>query len=293
MTAFSLVDQALLHAGALDNASGDFQGRTENLERLAKDFPDSPALPKAALGRGYALYKLGRYRDAEDLLAPLVEQPAMSSDAQYWLGRSQVKQNEWTKSADTFDRMLREFPDSPQAAEAGLIPRAISRAIEPIRCRVAVYQAVVEPTQRALRRPKPCGCRGCAIGWVTRRQAVESYGKLVNEHPDFSRIDAAIYRWAWLVRESDPARPGVFARLKHEFPQSRFSADAALRLAEREVADQNYDEAERLLADIARPDAREAVIQHTWYLQGRLAMARGRWTAVEAAACEIDRAVSR
>ena len=77
-------------------------------------------------------------------------------------------------------------------------------------------------------------------------EAIELYARLVNQHADFGELDVALFRWAWLVRQSDPEKAGaLLARLRRDFPASRFVADATLQCAERAFADKKYHEAAR------------------------------------------------
>jgi TolA-binding protein len=96
-----LTDQALLHLGTLDNALGNQAAALASFERLATMFPDSTLQADARLGRGYTLYKLGRYHEAEVLLQRLADDPRLRVDAHYWLGLSQRARGEWGIAAKT------------------------------------------------------------------------------------------------------------------------------------------------------------------------------------------------
>ncbi|MBI3838126.1 MAG: tetratricopeptide repeat protein [Planctomycetia bacterium] len=505
-----LSDQAMFHLGTVENAQGDHLAALATLDQLATKFPESTLEDQARLGRGYALYKLGRYREAEASLQTLVEHPTLGVEAHYWLGLSQKARGEWEQAAktllagakigqqnrlspalgfhagdalvqcqqyqaarDEFERVLAQWPDSSWSddcllgelriatlqdkpeecvrladeftakfSESPLEPQvelakgralvALARfaeAIEPLESclkpklteqkpdldlRTEAQSALVMCLAKlgrfaeanrilsALRAAKPrdefiaepCyqlaesafaagevriasdlfaslatpensaesirrGLSGLAwckfksgdyagaesgfnrllnqdpqspqagesalmrgralehLGqldaalamyhlvidkhatsgrsaealWRAARlhdqlqqpaQAIELYAKLVQQHPGFSELDAALYRWAWLVREEQPATADeLFERLRRDHPRSPFAADAALRLAERAVANQKYEAAEKLLAELTQPNTAANLRQHAWHLQGRMAMARQQWSAVE------------
>jgi TolA-binding protein len=507
-----LSDQALLHLGAVENALGEHASAVAALERLAVKFPDSPLQVTGRLERGYALYKLGRYREAEVLLQDLVDKPAVSVEAYYWLGLSLKARKQWSEAAralvaggqidqhhrladalgfqagdallrqgqyaparEQFQRVLKTWPQSPWADDSLLgqvrvayeqnayddcvrlaeafakqFPDSTLRSQSELaqgRSLLALqkYAEAVDPLEKILKRKSPQAkpaadlradaqaalavcyaklsrwaeakqmlaalheqkARGVLIaeasyqvaeaayaaddvplardlysglaqdeqapdmarrvlpglGWCyfksgnlteaasafgrllnqypdspsaseaalmrgraleqlnqldpalamyyvvieqyphdgrvaealwraarlhdqlqQRTQAIELYAKLVKDHPDFAELDAAIYCWAWLLRQSDQvaAADDLFARLRRDFPQSHFALDATLRLAERAIASQNYDDAEKLLSEVTQAKTPAAARQHAWYLQGRLAMARQQWSAVDA-----------
>lgn len=507
-----LSDQAMLHLGMTENALGDHQAALATFERLATAFPDSPLQAEGRLGRGFALFKLGRYGEAEDVLESLLENPSLRVEAHYWLGLSQRAREAWPAAAktllaggrfdeqhrlnpalgyhaadallrdgqleaasDEFDRvasrwpqspwgddcllgklqiaekrhayadcvrwadeLTTKFPDSPLAAQAELakgqslsalakyaeavdplahvlnrktsLPekladddRALARStlalcyahlgrfaeaqqsLTDLRAENARDELVAESSYQmaelayaagdmqraselfsALAKSEKaskvtCGSlsglawchfkagewseaaavcerlanqypdsplvadaaflRGRALehleqldaalamyhvvferyaasgraaealwraAWLHDKlqqpaAAIELYGTLISEHPDFSELDAAIYRRAWLLLESGQATAAdpLFERLRRDFPQSHFTADATLRLAERAVATEKYDDAEKLLTEITQPTTPAATRRHALYLQGRARVATGQSAAAE------------
>ncbi|MGD9719766.1 MAG: tetratricopeptide repeat protein [Pirellulales bacterium] len=103
----TLADYALVRLAAMDNDRGDHAAAIARLARVAKEYPTSVLADKATLGRGYALYKLGRYAEAEAALTPLTRRPAVAVDASYWLGMSQAARESWKEAATTFAAAVR------------------------------------------------------------------------------------------------------------------------------------------------------------------------------------------
>jgi TolA-binding protein len=95
-------EHALLRLAALDNERRDHAAALAWLDRLAKEFPEGALADRAALGRGYALYKLGRSTEAEGALNGLLKHPQLGVDAHYWLGMSQFSREAWKEAAATF-----------------------------------------------------------------------------------------------------------------------------------------------------------------------------------------------
>ncbi len=84
-----LAEQALVQLGAVKNAQGEYESALEAFDEFTRRFADSPLSDKTGLGRGFALYKLGRPAAAAEVLAPLSTRPTPGVDASYWLAMSQ------------------------------------------------------------------------------------------------------------------------------------------------------------------------------------------------------------
>jgi TolA-binding protein len=93
---------ALLRLAALDNERGNHAAALVWLDRMAKEYPHGALADRATLGRGYALYKLGRSDEAEAALSSILKNPSLAVDAHYWLGMSQFNRNVWKEAAATF-----------------------------------------------------------------------------------------------------------------------------------------------------------------------------------------------
>ncbi len=93
---------ALLRLAALDNERGDHTAALVWLDRMAMENSHAALSDRATLGRGYALYKLGRSDEAEAALSSILQTPGLAVDAHYWLGMSQFNRQAWSEAAATF-----------------------------------------------------------------------------------------------------------------------------------------------------------------------------------------------
>ncbi len=96
-----LADDAQFHLGALQFADGDFTEAIETFVALETNFPESPWLAKAKLGRGWALRNLNRPEEAKPLFEDLVDDPTIGVEARYWLGLTQKTQQDFDTAAKT------------------------------------------------------------------------------------------------------------------------------------------------------------------------------------------------
>ncbi len=204
----------------------------------------------------------------------------------------QFKANEWDNAAKTCDQLLGQYPDSALAPDAALLGGRALEHLERREAALTLYHVVIDRYAKSPREAEALW-RAARLHDALEQtsQAGELYGMLIEKHPDFAELDAALYRRAWLLSQAQQPQQAdeLFARLRRDFPLSRFAADATLRLAEHAVAVERYDEADQLLAEITTAATPAATRQHALYLQGRAAMAAGRWAA---AAAPLERLIA-
>ena len=208
-------------------------------------------------------------------------------------GWCRFKAGDWQEAADAFGQLRERFGESPAAAEATMMRARALEHLGDSTAALAMYRAVL---QRERKSPQTAEAVYRAARLCDKledqTEAIVLYARLVDEHADFGELDAAIYRWAWLVRQTNPTAAGeLFARLRREFPNSQYTPDATLQLAERALAENKYDESRELLHDITGEAVPAAVRQNAWYLLGRVEAGSGNWEQAEAAlARSIDEA---
>ncbi len=187
-------------------------------------------------------------------------------------------------SAALFERLLRDYPDSPLAAEAALVRGQIFEQREQPDPALAMYNVVIEKYPQSREMPKAL-LRAAQLHdrLEQNEQAAERFKQLIAEHADFARLDAALYGYAWVLTEleQDEEAEKHFRRLHDELPQSEFWADATYRLAQQAVEAEQLDAAEELLKALLVAEREHALIDHALYLQGRTASLQERWSEVD------------
>ncbi len=233
-----------------------------------------------------AAFAAGEFDLARELFSGLVEPgnpPEAMRRGLSGLAWCHFRVAQWSEAAEFFDRLRNDFPDSPSAAEAALMRGRALEHLGQLEPALAMYCLVTERYATSDRVAE--GRWYAALVHEKLRQpqqALELYGKIASDHADFAELDAVIYRRACLLQEvNDGSADELFARLRRDFPKSSYVADSTLRLAQSAVAAKKYDEAQTLLEEIAQPTSPDVVLQQAWHLQGRMAMAREQWDAVE------------
>lgn len=97
----ALADRAHFYLGLLHYRAGKHEKALEIWKTFEQQFPESSMRPRVELGRGWALYNLERYGEAQERLMSLVQDEAVGIEAQYWLGLTQRAQKQWKQAAET------------------------------------------------------------------------------------------------------------------------------------------------------------------------------------------------
>ncbi len=265
---------------------GRFVEATQTLTALRADKPRDDLMAEPCYQLAESAFASGDVRLASDLFESLTTRENSAESIRRGLSGlawCKFESGDWAGAESAFDRLLNQDPQGPTAAEAALMRGRALEHLDQFDAALAMYHLVVEKHAMS---PRAAEALWRAARLHDQLQqpahAIGLYAKLVQEHPDFSELDAALYRWAWLLREDQPATADeLFQRLRQDHPQSQFAADAALRLADRAVASRKYEIAEKLLSELTRPEVTANLRHHAWYLEGRMAMARQRWSAVE------------
>jgi TolA-binding protein len=237
-------------------------------------------------------YAAGKLDVARDLFARLIADKVSSEATRRGLSGlawCEFKSKRWASAAEAFEALASEFPDAATAPEAALMRASALEHLEQLEQSLASYRLLIEryaTSDRAAEALWRAALLHEKLG--QNEQALDLYGQLTSGHADFADLDAAIYRRAWLLRQAGKGEAGeLFARVRREFPASRYAADATLRLADAAIANQRFDEAQKLLTEITRPETTEEVLEEAWYLQGRMALVREQWDAVEAPLAQL------
>ncbi len=217
------------------------------------------------------------------------------------LAWSQLKSNDLPGSASTFERLMREYPDDPRAAETTLARGQIFERLDKPDPALAMYEIVIHKHSQS---PQVAAALFGAARLHNRlqqdQQAQKLYERLTTEHPEFPDRDVVLYEWGWVLKEQGDLVQSEkkFQTLYDEFPKSKHWAEATYLLAERAADAKQYDQAQELLSQIlgqsgdkqsTSKSGNDPVVPRGLYLQGRIALARESWEAVESPLSQLVR----
>lgn len=223
-----------------------------HLERMIKDYPDSPLRPQAdyqmaeiclagkkfadviahyqevikrdpkgvlapyaAFGTGLCYYEQGKWKEAADGFAAVGNFPnnqKLLPQAMYRQGLCFQKQEQWAVAEKSFSDLVAQYPKDPYAASAA---RAIGLGQE----KQKLYD-----------------------------KAAETFTKLIADYPESKDLDQAYYELAWCYQAMNNKEQmlAAFKALSDKFPNSPLVSDAYYHLAEQCYFKKEYDKAQEL-----------------------------------------------
>ena len=115
--------------------------------RLLGEFPESPSAADARFNLAESAYQAKDHDEALRLLAPLVAEgskadPKLVQSALYRLGRTQVERKDWPGAAETFRRLLAEYPTGRFLREARFWRAEVALQAEDYKTAEADFQAL-------------------------------------------------------------------------------------------------------------------------------------------------------
>jgi TolA-binding protein len=302
--ATALAELAFCNAG-----QGQFNDARQRYEAYAKR-----SVPRATLlATTHRLAEMAYRGGGRDLAAELFGVLAADGNPREYVARGlsgqawcQFTGDDLAGSAATFLRLIEQFPSDPLAAEGALVRGKALERLGEYDPALLMYRTVIDKFPDAPEAPPALLAAGELHDRLKQRGDAERYYRqLLQRFPNHAKTDAALYQLAWLLRTGDEAvapdeatrqvaeAETLFERLRHQHKQSAYWADAVFRLAEaardRQDARQVALLVEELAAaaeaktDVGKPLVDAQTLAHAFYLQGRLAVELGDWTAAEGA----------
>lgn len=245
-------DHILLALGRAHLALAQTSGKTEHaqkgreaLQRLVRDFPQSPLLDQAYYRLGQCALHQGEPRQAasefgrvlagwpQSPLAPhaLFEQAGALLDAKDPAGAE--------AALGSFLERFGQHPLAPQARYARALARHQS----------AKYALAIEDLQQALRglQDKPLADARfllglCQIELKQYAAAADSFATILRDQPTYPDADKVLYQWAWALKLQGEDREAAahFRKLAAEHPQSPLASEAQYHVGESAFAAKDY-----------------------------------------------------
>ena len=208
------------------------------------------------------------------------------------LGWCQLDQNDAEKAAATFDQLLAKFPDSELASDAAWARGQALERLAKLDAALASYQMVIDKFPKGTQFPDALLAAARLLDQLHQEaRAIELYERFVAEQTASPQLDAARYGWAWALCDAGKRADAdaQFQKIHDNFSASRFWPDATFRLAESAVAAKQFDQARKLLDELAAAKPPEGIEQHLFYLKGEMAAAQQQWDQVNTAMNELVR----
>lgn len=199
------------------------------------------------------------------------------------LAWNQQQSGQTRQAADTFEQLLKRFPNNPLSAEAALVRGQLLEQLEQLKDALAMYRRVIDDYAGSPQlAPALLGAARVSQHLEQDADAAALYRRLDQEFPQLPEHESVLYEWAWALKNlNKPAEADLlFERLRNAAPRGPFWADAVYRLAERAKQEEKYERANQLLAELLAGDPGPKVMPHALYLQAQVAVSEGNWDRV-------------
>ena len=128
-------------------AAGRTAEAVAEYDRVMEQFADSPWAARAKLGQARCLHRQGRFKQAEELLAPLTADPTLALEAGLWLGLTHKARGEWEKAHQALSAAAKTAPpDDKRLLLAAVLFHAAdsARLMEELATARQLYDRVVQ-----------------------------------------------------------------------------------------------------------------------------------------------------
>ena len=265
---------------------GDLQAAAAQLDALPHAALAQPDAASAALAVAELSYRQGDHPLAKKWFTALSQPPAaetVRSTALAGLAWTQLALESKSDSAATFERVLRDYPESPLAAEAAMMRgHALAQQGEH-NAALTAYRLVIDKYADSPQLPAALLAAGRLHDALDQdREAAELLVRLVGDFPDFDQRDAAIYALGWTLADQakhDEAQ-AQFAAITQQFPASPYWADATYRQAQHAAGQKDHAVAADLADRIIAVDCPAEIHEYALFLRGQSAAALSQWNDV-------------
>jgi TolA-binding protein len=267
-------------AGRLQQAREAFAAWQQNADR-------DPARAAMVFHLAEAALRQQDWMWAEQLFRMLTDsqQPSYRARGLSGLGWVQYHSDKPAAALESFQQLVREFPEDGLAGEAVYMQAVLLEQTQRPDEALAVYRKLLKDYPQHAQRPT--AMLHAAVLLENKKQseqAAQLYGQLIREHAaDWPQIDTAIYRLAWLMLDAN--RPDAalqqFTALYQQHRDSSYWPDAAFRLASATFESGDPSQALELTEELMAAGPPDEIRAHAIYLQARIARAANDWSAVQ------------
>lgn len=281
----AVLPDALMGLASLLERQGQYAEAGKLLDQFLERFPDNPLVESARLRRARASFGEAEYGRAFELFEQVAgEKCELSDQAAYWMGKSQLRAEEYDKAAELLAKAIDRFPKSKLQADMHY-----DRAIALVRAER--QDDAVEALQTFREKfPEhelaPDALHLLAVIEHQRRRFDESAGccraflKQYDNHRLASAVAFVFAENRFLTGRFDEA-VDAYREFLSRYPEDAQADKATLRLGTALYRLERYDEAEPLLVKLAGNPRAEGLYRPAVLALGDIHFQRSEWEPAE------------
>ena len=238
--------------GATDTTTTWFDEAIAAYDQLGRLFSSSPLVPHALHGKSLCLVQKGQYRAAADLLERILRDypdSPLTAPVLFELGHIRLAQERTQEAIARLQELRWGYPAFPQRRAAQKLLGDIYFQLGQYAAAIELYLPLVSNSTISDDRGPIRRRIGRAYHHLDRYgEAMETYRQILAEEPNPAGLDSIYFAQAVLQlrlgREDESLR--LFRKIGQEFASSELAADASARAGHIAFAQQQYKQAYRL-----------------------------------------------
>ena len=243
------IDETMLTLLRTQLALNNLDGAKLMSEKIASQFPESPATPESIFRIGEALYDQSEFADAlvqYDRLLTQFPESEFVATAMFGKGWSLLRTGQFEPAEQTFSQLIERFPTIALAEQARMGRSVAHRKLGKSDEAIKDLQTFLETAPEGERKTSSLFELGLAHveneNWA---QAEETFRSLLTLPDDHRLADRTRYELAWVLdsQEKNKEAADQFQELAEKFPESQLAAESNFKVATQLYDDEKFEAA--------------------------------------------------
>lgn len=267
----------------------NWSGANNSYAKLQANYPQSDYLSKTAVYMANAAHQADELDTALKMYQAMIT-PENSPDriAKGLAGLAWVyhDRGENERAEEYFERILSEYPDSEIAVDAAMARAKQLEDKGEFESAARSYTLVSKNSTRIelanVARLRIAHCMQKIGGANNLNAAKVALTEYLTSESGKDNVDEAIYQLAWVYKDLKLESQGFsrFAEVANNYPDSKYWADAAYRVAEHKFQNKEYNEAQSLVRELVRRVDQKEILARAIFMNGQISAMNNQWQHV-------------
>ena len=262
---------------------------SKSFAKLQANYPQSHYLAKTSSYLANAAHKAEDFDTAIKMYQAMIgpeNEPERIAKGLAGLAWVHHKRGENKRAEKYFERILKEFPDSDFAVDAAMARAKQLEDEGQFETAARTYTLVASNATRTslanVARLRIAYCMQKVGGANNLNAAKVALTNYLASESGKDNIDEAIYQLAWVYKDLNLESQGFsrFSEIATGYPDSKYWADAAYRVAEHKFQNKQYAEAQALVGELVRRVEQKEILTRAIFMNGSISAMNNQWQHV-------------
>lgn len=268
----------------------NWSGANDSFAKLQANYPQSEYIEKTAAFMANSAYQAQEFTTANQMYEAMIapeNDPDVIAKGLAGLGWVYHKRGDSKRALQYFDRILTEYPDTDFAVDAAMARAKQleddSQYVEAAKT-YSLVSAKANQTELAnIARLRIAHCMQKVGGANNLNAAKVALTEYLASDSNKDNVDEAIYQLAWVYKDLNLEGQGFsrFAEIATNYPDSKYWADAAYRVAEDKFQNKQYAEAQTLVTQLVGRVKEKEILARAIFMNGQIAAMNNQWQHVQ------------